>query len=107
MLNRSFVHRFASTQHAPFFRKFDPRAAYFDSPIIHLVDAGVIQRYFDKLTPFRDIKEQVDVDSDETKLILEHFFLAFLFCIVGLLCAMIVLISEQFINGTSMRLNAN
>ncbi len=88
------MYRFASTLHAPMFRMFDPRAAYFDAPIHHLSNTGVLQHYFNMLTPFKEIKEHEDSKADEVTLTLEHFILIFLICAIGLVSAIIVFIHE-------------
>ncbi len=74
------------------FQKFDPRAAYFNIAIRRIYDAGLIDYFYTMTIPYEDIKLEESVQ--EEALILEYFFVPFIFFWVGLLTASIIFAKE-------------
>ncbi len=66
-----------------FFRKFDPRAEFFNPGIRMIYDSGLMDYFFDMTIPYEDMKLYVKVK--EEPLIMEHFYVPTIIFTVGLI----------------------
>ncbi len=83
------------------FQKFDPRAAYFDPVIDMLKDAGLINHFFNKLMPPKNMRETMS--SEEEPLVLDHFYLPVIVWSCGLALGIIFHILEHSLTNFALR----
>ncbi len=83
------------------FQKFDPRAAYFDPVLDMLKDAGLINHFFNKLMPPKNMRETIS--SAEEPLVLDHFYLPVIVCSCGLALGIVFHILEHSRTNVALR----
>ncbi len=83
------------------FQSFDPRVQYFDAVIQQITDTGIIDGYFRKALPYANLIYQENVE--EHPLILEHFAISMIVCLVGLFLGGLVFATEMGKTSKSKR----
>ncbi len=63
------------------FQKYDPYVPYVDKVILSLKDGGIIEQMFDRVLPYRGMKEHAHFEED--KIVTQHIILPIIFLLVG------------------------
>ncbi len=79
------------------FQKYDPRIQYFNTVIDIARDCGLVDYFFGKEMPPKNLKEPMS--KKENALVLEHFQLPLIISAASITVALVIFICEKLCNA--------
>ncbi len=74
------------------FQKYDPRAEYFDPVLDRIRDGGLMDSFFSKWRPLKNMREDTEVKN--RPLVIEHFFIPGMMTVAGVVMAAVAFAVE-------------